>query len=415
MQLSRVVSWKGARLAALIAASGISTIGSRMTFIAIPWLVLETTGSPTKMGIIAGAEMLPYVLASALGGPAADRIGHRRTAIVSNIASAGALCAIAFGAAFGFWPLAALVFFAGGLRGFSDNSRKVMVPPLAKEKGFALARIVAIFDGMNRLSMMIGAAIGGVLIALTSAKVALLVDAATFAVAGLIVALAVPRGFTVARPAKEPYFKAVAGGFVHVWKDKVAFGMLAMLFFINVFNQASGVVFIPLWADNVTSSATAVGLVLGALGLGAVVGSIAFTIVATKVSRYATLTIAFLIGGPPRFLVLGVSDDLALVLAVTFLSGTAVAAVNPIVGVSFLDRTPDQLWPRVQGLMVAVAWAGIPVGGLLAGWAAQAMGLDAALVLTSVLYLLVALVPVVGFRTWRGLNQAPAPQPAAAA
>src|SRR5688572_5939346 len=118
MLLSNAVSWKGTRLVALIGASGISTIGSRMTFIAIPWLVLETTGSPTKMGLVAGAEMLPYVLASALGAPVAERIGHRRMAIFCDLASVAAMCAIAFAAGLGFWTLMALVFVAGGLRGF---------------------------------------------------------------------------------------------------------------------------------------------------------------------------------------------------------------------------------------------------------------------------------------------------------
>lgn len=403
--------WAKARLAGVIGASGISVVGSRMTFVAIPWLVLVTTGSPTKMGIVAGAEMLPYVLASALGGVLIDRVGHRRTAIVSDLLSAVAMVGIAFGHRLGFSALVALVFVAGGLRGFGDNARKIMVPPIAIANGQQMARVAAVVDGMNRLSMMLGASIAGILVAVSSATFVLLVDAVTFVLAAAVISLVVPARYDQEhrRPAKEPYFTAVRAGFVHVWQDRVAFGMLCMLFFTNVFNQASGVVFIPLWASKAAGSAAAVGLVLGALGLGAVVGNVAFTIIATRVPRYATLTIAFLIGGPPRFLILGLSTDLAAVAVVTFLSGMALAAVNPIVGVSFLDRTSAEMWPRVQGLMIAVAWAGIPLGGLLGGWSVQSLGLEAALLLTSALYLAVALVPVLGYRTWRGLNAAPKP------
>ncbi|MDT5024838.1 MAG: hypothetical protein QOE61_1264, partial [Micromonosporaceae bacterium] len=70
-----------AAFSGLMAAEAISLFGSRMTFVAIPWLVLVTTGSATRTGIVAFAEMLPYVLASAAGGPLVDRLGPRRAAI----------------------------------------------------------------------------------------------------------------------------------------------------------------------------------------------------------------------------------------------------------------------------------------------------------------------------------------------
>lgn len=399
---------KRVNLAGAMVATGVSMIGSRMTLVAIPWLVLETTGSPSKMGLVAAAEMVPYVLVSVLGGALMDRVGLRRTAIASDLASVVAVAAIALGHQLGFDILIVLVAIAGGLRGLSDNSRRVMVPLLAKASGASMARITAIMDGTNRLTMMLGAATAGVLIAWTDTTTVLLIDAGTFAVAAAIVAVSAPRDF-VGAPTKrrEPYFKAVWAGFLHVWSDRLAFGMLAIIFAINVCNQASAVVFIPLWAAKVVGSATAVGLVIGALGLGAVVGNVVFTILATRVDRHVTLAIAFLVGGAPRFLVLALSEHLATVLVVTFVSGVAVSAINPILGVSFLDRTPDEMWPRVQGLMVAIAMAGLPLGALLGGWSAQALGLGPALLLTSALYFAVALVPVLGYRSWRSINRAP--------
>jgi len=67
---------------ALLAAEAISIFGSRMTFVAVPWLVLVTTGSATRTGVVAFAEMLPYVLVSAAGGPWVDRFGPARTSVV---------------------------------------------------------------------------------------------------------------------------------------------------------------------------------------------------------------------------------------------------------------------------------------------------------------------------------------------
>jgi MFS family permease len=193
----------------------------------------------------------------------------------------------------------------------------------------------------------------------------------------------------------------------HLRQDRICFGVMAMVFYINVFNQAAVVVFIPLWADKVLGSAVGVGAVLGAAGLGLVLGNLVFTIFATKVPRYATFTLGFLLGGPPRFLVLGLTDNLTVVLVVTFLAGCALSAVNPVIGLLLFERTPAALQARVFGLVTAIAWAGLPLGGLLAGWAVTVIGLRPALVVTAVAYLAVALTPVIRHRTWRLINRAP--------
>lgn len=397
-------------LIGILTACGISILGSRMTFVAIPWLVLVTTGSPTKMGLVAGAEMLPYVVASSIGGPLVDRIGIRRTAILSDLLSAVVMVAIVALHSHSFVWLLVLVTIAGGLRGLGDTSRKVLIPPLATAAGFSMARVTAAYDGISRLSMMLGAAVAGLLIAWVGAPAAILIDAATFAIAAAVVAAIMPsarRSSAAAKPKKqrEPYLQALRAGFAHVWQDKIAVGILGMLFAINIFNQASGVVFLPIWAAEILESPAAIGFVLGIFGLGAVLGNVAFTILVTKVPRYAVFTLGFLLGGPPRFLVLAISDNLYVVLAVMFLSGVALASVNPTIGVMMVERTPPELHARVFGLNTAVAWAGIPLGGLLGAFAVQGLGLTSALMLTSLLYLVIAVIPVVGYRSWRDIGK----------
>ncbi len=68
-------------------AETLSISGTRLSTIAIPWLVLTTTGSPVLTGVVAMAEMLPYVVAKALSGPLIDRIGPKRLAIGCDLAS----------------------------------------------------------------------------------------------------------------------------------------------------------------------------------------------------------------------------------------------------------------------------------------------------------------------------------------
>ena len=72
---------------ALFAANAISMVGNVLAALAIPWFVLQTTGSAAKTGVTGFFEVLPVVLAGFLGGTIVDRMGYKRTSIVADIAS----------------------------------------------------------------------------------------------------------------------------------------------------------------------------------------------------------------------------------------------------------------------------------------------------------------------------------------
>ena len=397
-------------LVGVLAASGVSILGSRVSALAIPWLVLVTSGSPARMGLVAAAELVPYVVATALGGPVIDRLGTRRTAIVADLTSAVAMaCVVAFHDV-GVGALLVLVALAGGLRGFGDNAKRVLVLPIATRADVPVVRVTAVFDGLNRLSLMLSASVAGLLIAWLGPATTILVNVATFVVAGLLVAAVASTAPAGSAAPREPYLRAMRIAVEHLRCDRLIMHVVALLFVINVFNQAGSVVFIPLWAAEALGSPVAFGAVLASVGLGLVLGNVVFTVLATRLPRYATFTIGFLIGGAPRFLVLGLSDDLATVLTVSFLAGCALASVNPIIGVLIFERTPVPLHARVFGLVTAVAYAGLPVGGLLGGWAVTVVGLRPALIATGVLYLAVALLPVVRHRSWRQLDRVVSPE-----
>jgi MFS family permease len=72
---------------ALLTANAISLTGNVFANIAIPWFVLQTTGSPTQTGITGFFTILPVVLAGFLGGTIIDRLGYKRTSIIADLAS----------------------------------------------------------------------------------------------------------------------------------------------------------------------------------------------------------------------------------------------------------------------------------------------------------------------------------------
>ena len=65
-------------LRALLTANAISITGNKMTLLAIPWFVLQTTGSPSRTALAGFFSFLPVALSSFLGGPLIDRIGFKR-------------------------------------------------------------------------------------------------------------------------------------------------------------------------------------------------------------------------------------------------------------------------------------------------------------------------------------------------
>jgi MFS family permease len=394
-------------LVALLTADTISAVGTRMSALALPWFVLATSGSPTRAGVVAFVEMLPYVLAAAAGGPLIDRIGGRRFSIGADAVSALAVAAVPLlHDRIGFGGLLVLVGVAGGLRGCGDTAKEALFPRVAERSGVEMTRATSLQDGLHRLATLLGAPAGGALIAVLDAPTVLLCVAGTFAVSALLVR-ALGR-VPPAAAAAEPYLPALRAGYAFARGNQLVMAIIVMLFATNLFDAAYQSVLLPTWAT-LMGSPVVLGVASAAFGLGAVLGNIVFTAYAPRAPRWALFTFGFIVGGAPRFLATGVSDETWLLYAVSFVAGLGLAAVNPILGAVMYERVPPHMMARVQGIATAVSWAGIPLGGLLGGALAGAAGVHAALVVTGLLYLAVTLTPI--FRpVWRELDVRPQPR-----
>ncbi len=150
-----------------LTAEVISLTGTRLSMVAIPWFVLTTTGSATKTGIVGLAEMLPYVVAKAAGGPLIDRIGARRVSIVADVASTavvGLVPMLHHLGLLGFGALLGLVGFAGLARGPGDGAKAALVPDISEHAAMPLERLTGIAGAAERLAGTIGAAVAGLVV-----------------------------------------------------------------------------------------------------------------------------------------------------------------------------------------------------------------------------------------------------------
>ncbi|WP_018784101.1 MFS transporter [Micromonospora sp. CNB394] len=392
----------------LVGADLLSNLGTRISVVAIPWLVLETTGSPTKMGLVAAAETLPYMLSSALATPWADRFGVRRTSVFVDAASAVAMAVVALAPWLGFGTLLVLVAVAGGLRGIGDRVKHVLFKPAAERAGVPLIRLTSAYDGLARGMTLFGAVLGGLLIDWVGLTRAIWIDAATFAVCALLIGVLV-RPPAPAQPApREPYLRALRGGFAYLRTDRTLMTMLIVVSVSNMFANASVAVWIPLWVSQVLGDPAGFGLLLGVFSAGALLGNLLFTMFGTRLPAGTTFALGLTLSGAPRLLALALSDDLVVVLVVTFLSGIGIAAVNPLLGATLYQRVPGELQTRVLGISGSVAFLGLPVGALLGGWSVALLDLTPALLVMSVVCLVLTVGPLLLARA----SRRPAAEPA---
>ncbi|HET7902763.1 MAG TPA: MFS transporter [Candidatus Nanopelagicales bacterium] len=409
---SRVALW------AYLLAEVVSTTGTRMSMVAIPWFVLTTTGSAATTGVVAFAETLPYVIVLALGGPVVDRFGAWRVAILAGVTAAalvGAVPALYAAGSLHLGVLVVLVAAVGAVRGL-ETSTYVLLPGLADEAGMPLTRATGLHDGMNRTAGMLGVPLAGVLIAVSSAPAVLLVDAASFLIAALLLGLLVPR--TSQPPTREAedapaaeggrvraYVDELREGFGFLLRDRMLVAIAVLVLVTNLLDQAYSAVMVPVWVHDELGSPLALGLIGGVFGVGAVVGSSVFAWLGPRLPRRRSFAWGFLVGGAPRFVVLALAVVLPPVLAVSLVAGLAVGAINPALAATEYERIPRHLQARVIGALAAVAMAGIPVGGLLGGLAVQTLGLSVALLVFGGVYLATTLCPFI-FPVWREMDRA---------
>lgn len=388
-----------ARFIALVSADIGSTLGSRISLVAIPWLVLTLTGSATDLGLVATAEFLPYLVTSTLLTPLADRYGLRASSVGCDLFSALATGGIAAYPHQGIGTLMALVALAGALRGVGDRTKHVLLRPAAQAAGYSMIRVTSLYEGLSRLTMLLGAPVGGLLIVWFGARGAVWADAASFAFCAALVAgfVAAPRSSAQAATSTgERYLTALRAGFEFLWRDRVLATMLATVFVLNVFSNAANVVFLPVWADEVLHSPEALGLTLGVFAAGTLLGTLALGMLAPRLPQYLTFLLGALISGAPRLFALGLTSNLPLVLVVSLVSGFGLASVNPILGVAMYERIPGRLQARVIGLCTTVCFAGVPIGTFFGGWSVTAFGLRTTLIGAAVGCLLLTLAPLLG-------------------
>ncbi|MGW7264982.1 MFS transporter [Streptomyces sp. NPDC054842] len=402
-------------LAGVLAAMAVSLTGTRVSAVALPWFVLVTTGSATQTGLVAFCELTPYVVVKALTGPLIDRTGPRRVSWTTDLASAAAAAAVPLLHALGlltFPLLLVLVALIGGLRGPGDLAKEVMVPEAAEHGSVPLERATGLSGVTERLASTLGPAAGGLLVALLGPLTGLVVNAGCFALGSVIVGLALPRG--MGHPPEDPpaqdgsaapgYWRRFGEGFTFLRGEPLLLAVIVTVGITNLLDAAFVTVLTPVWAEESGHGPAAIGLTGSVAGAAAVAGSLIAATAAHRLRRRPVFFVGYVLAGAPRFLVLAADAPLGVVLAVFAVSGFGAGFLNPVLGAVMLERVPRRMLGRVNALGDSLSWAGIPLGGLVAGAALAFTGLVPVLLVGGAAYFLTT--SLAGIRPeWREMDR----------
>lgn len=183
-------------LRAILVAELISALGIQMSFLALAWFVLDTTGSATRMGLVIAVELLPTALLGIPSAMVVQRIGARRTLMYANMARAPLLASIPLLDLAGwlhFPALLVIVFAVGAFAAPYLSAQRLLLPETFAEDEQRVVQGNALVEGVARLGMLLGPGIAGLAINGLGAQTILYFNAATFVAAYLIQRRWLPR------------------------------------------------------------------------------------------------------------------------------------------------------------------------------------------------------------------------------
>lgn len=353
-------------LLGLLARDVVSLTGSQMTWLALPWFVLTTTGSASRMALVLAVESASLALFGFLSGDLAARLGPRRTMLVADAVRVPLVAAVPLLHALdalSFPLLLVLVAAISAVATPSFAAKNSILPELVAEDEQTLTEANALLQASSRITIVLGPALAGGLIAVVGAANVLLIDAVTFAVGFALVALFVRGGGRVEHDEHSQGLTAglrflVRDPLLRPWSIAIVVGDVGWL----VLFAAMPVLVLESFGER----PELLGWIWGGWGLGAVIGSLITFRISSKLDRMLVASIGELAMILPLWLLLADLPAAALV-GLMWLSGFANGIANAPVWTIFTLRLPASVRAKAMSMIIVATAVFGPVALLAAG------------------------------------------------
>lgn len=370
----------------------VSGLGSQVTLVALPYQVFVLTRSSLAVGLIGLVELLPMVVASLVGGTLADRMDRRRLLLLAQLVMLSTSVALALLAVGGSPPLAVLYVLAAVAAAGSGIDRPVrsaIIPNIVSER--QLRPAISFNYGLYQLTIVVGPAVGGVVIAATGLSWAYGLDVLSF-VAILAAVLRMTPQPAPEHVEHEPVLVALRDGL----RFAAGRGELLGSFAIDLLAMTFGMpraLFPALSLTVYHAGATGVGLLYAAVSLGAVAAAFS-TGWLSRVRRLGRIVAVAVAVWGAGVAVAGVTASLWAAMLCLLVAGAA-DSVSAVCRSTILQTaTPDAMRGRMWSIHTVVVAGGPRVGDIESGVAASVLGAQAAVV-SGGLLCLAGIVPIV--------------------
>jgi macrolide resistance protein len=360
----------------VIAAGGVSMLGNAVAAVALPWFVLDLTGSAAWTGVAGAVGMTPLILGAFFGGAVVDRLGSRRVAVTGDLVSAACVGAIPVLQTLGLLtltPLLILIAVGALLDGPAVTAQESRYPELARLAKLRLERVTALDEMTDNGAMIAGPILAGVAIATVGPAPTLTITAGCALIAGILNFIFLPRHRPPRRAAEGARPNDVLTGVRFLFGDPLLRTLLILgMGVIAIFGALDAVV-MPVFIRESGRDIAELGWFLAAAGGGAAAGALGYASVGHRISKRFVLIGCLAAEAIAMFLLAGQAEAMTLIIAGT-LAGLGAGPLGPLVNTVLLRRTPAAIRGRVLGASTAVALTATPLAVLLAGGVIEMLG-----------------------------------------
>ncbi|MCM3006280.1 MFS transporter [Priestia koreensis] len=368
----------------LVSGQTVSTLGSAVSGFAVPWLVLEITGSALQMGFVFTCGFLSYLFFILPAGVWADRHDRKKIMLGANIGKMLLILSLPLTqlvtGELHIWHLYLVRSGMGVCDALFDASYGACLPRIVERE--QLKKANSIMQMGISASSIAGPAIAGVLVTQIGAANTLLVDGMSY-IFSITTLLFIKQSLsTTSAPAKKHMGKEMIEGLAYIWKYPTIRTLSILTFVSNIANAAMSVVFLYRLQQELHLSSDLSGLIMTGFSIGAIVASFFSTFLSSrftmKMMIYLLLSIQII---PP--LIIGLSSQPFLLMAAMIVMGGTGVIWN-IYSVSLRQSLiPNEMLGRAGASIRLTVWASAPLGQSSAGALAEVFGSIAVYVLAS--------------------------------
>lgn len=360
----------------VLAAEALSALGAQMSYLALPWFVLVTTGSATQMGLVFAVELLPVAILGIPSGLLVQRLGARRTMFLCDLARAPLVAAVPVLHALGLleFPLMlVIVFFVGAFSAPYISAQRLLIPLIFRDDERLVVQGNGLLDGVIRVATLVGPAVAGLLISTMGAVNVLYLDAGTYVLAFIVLYIALPR-----RPHAVTDVPSEQRG---VWAGARFVLRTPVLLRVSVAALLFGFFFPPLLAslpvlttEEFGGDPRVNGLLYASWGAGAVLGTFGVMRYASRMSPIQMGAMAGVGVAAPLWLLLLPHHNAITFGTVLLVSGVFTPMLNAPVVTLIMLRAPEAIRPQVIAFVITANMLAGPLGYALAGPALDQFG-----------------------------------------